>query len=260
MQEITQMKTTKQLPSIWTVLSFGIWRQKRSLENQKEDPLTVYRLYSDCSDLPLENFKDCLCFDKYEALIIEGNPPISVIQDKWLSIYSEFIMLSHETDVIQLKSLQAAEIVLVARINKVHLCVNSLFVLGAEWDVYENDEDMLDTYNICVETLRKLGFRYKFDPRGKTYYEDLKMVLSRTGTWELHLELKQSEIAVIQAKNTGGSVSTSYFSVNLTRISMHYRFSPVLSMKSIMTAEYCTLKRDYTSEVNKLNIQNARKR
>lgn len=252
-------KKEKQSSSIYKNKSSSSWMHKHFLRAQKDESSTAYRLYESCSDLPLTLMKECLCFENYKALVIEGNPDETIIQDKWLSIYSEFVTLSHETDVLSVKSLRASIIVLEARLAKVSVCVNTLAAFGPLWDIYENSDEHIEVFDLCVDTLRKLNFRYKFDPFGSTYYEDLAMITTRSKEWEIHLELKQTELESIEAKNKGEKVPPTYFTTVLMRMSQHFKF--MITEKSLMTAEYCIMKRDFVNEVNKINAtNNARKR
>lgn len=203
--------------------------------------------------------KECLCNENYKALVINGNPSESVIQDKWLEIYSEFITLSHETDVLMVKSLRASIVVLQARLASVALCVNTLLTISQNWEKGKNDKRFIEVYEVCVNSLKRLRFNYNLVPTEKLFYDNLQMISSRSLEWEIHLELKQEELAAIEAKNTGEKVPPTYFTEILMKMSQYFKF--MINERKLMTAEYCLLKKDFVNIVNKINVKsNARKR
>lgn len=255
MQNNTQKKKTLTLSFIWMAWErFSTWRHRRIGNNRADDKSNAFRLYNDCNDLPLKNFIECICNDDLSQLVVDGEcTSLRILQDKWLSVYSEFIQLSHETDILHLKMLRQNVLVLKARIAKIHTCVNAINLLGSTWDTQMENEEAKELMAVATESLRKLGYRYKYDPYGKTFYKDLNSVLGRCNEWEIQLELRESEIAAIEAKQTGEKLSPIYFTQNLIRMSQYWKYSPPLSASILSTAEYCIYKRDYIEQINQRN-------
>ena len=243
----------KLLSFINSIKRLATKKRKPFTSSLAEKSNVSYRLYSGCDDLPLLKFEDCLCDENYQSLVIEGNPPARVISERWLEIYSEFIDLSHETDAIAIKNLQFQMIVLTARIEKIKTCVNYLMAYGSAYESAQHNKLAVEVATVSIDSLRKLGYKYKYDPKGKTYYTDLKMVLSRSITWEVQLELKESQYEEYMSKNNGEPVSRNFFTRYLVSIQQLFKVS--LNKNDLKVSEYCFWKRDFVSRVNKLNTQ-----
>lgn len=223
-----------------------IWKRKPSISiGLGSLQNTSYQLHKDCFSLPLANFIECLCDETYTPLIISGDPPLDKIQEVWLSIYIQYIDLTADIDSQYIQRLDRDIKILQLRLVRIDFIVRHL--------VLQYDEDL-------VKELRKLNFRFKFNPdtRGQ-YLKDLQSVIHRTSPLQIQLEMKQAELKAYQDKQEGDKPDRVYFTKILTRLGefMHYRIDP----KVTSVAEFAVMKKDYVTHCETLKSQiNAKRR
>jgi hypothetical protein len=180
-----------------------------------------------------------MCDEDITPLIISGKPPLEVLQQAWLKIYIEYIDYSQNADMAYAQRLQRDIVLLRARLLKVEYCVRYLAL--------QHDDDL-------VAELRKLNFRFKFNPEIKDQYlQDLKGVIQRCSSWQLQLEMKEAELKAYQDKNKGEKPDRIYFTKILARLAEfnHFRIDP----KITTVAEFAIMKNNYIEHCNEIKKQ-----
>lgn len=250
-----QSKNKSTLLSILWGRITGAWKVKHGEVIQSVSPLTPYRLYRTCHELPLPNFEQCLCDEDLSALIIEGNPPVFEIQKAWIGIYHEFIDLSDSVDIREAKKLQKAILVLRTRLMRINATVRQLATWAKMDSTLQAESEIKEIFVALVQELRDLNFRYKFDPSNPIQYvKDLQMVLTRSSTWSMELKMKEAEHEAYMAKQSGGKVERIYFTQALIRMAGFFKFH--INKQDLNVAEYCEYKRQYIEHCDQIKQQN----
>lgn len=198
------------------------------------------RFYQTIDELPLNRFIICICKHDLSVLIISGVVQLKILQETWFPIYMDFIERSEDGDVMQIMRLTREVYKLRNQKLKVEQMVDFLKV---QWD-----EDF-------VNELRKMNFRYKFDPlRVKEYSRDLKLIITRLIEWEIKIDLYESEIEAIQKKNAGGDIETIYFTKRLVILGRFFKFH--IDTKIITAGEYLAYWSEYTKYCKDVEVEN----
>lgn len=252
-------RTKKILLFILTAWRLHIWKRKSSSSNPAGNSSNAFRLYRDCSELPLSpNFEDCICDSNLQSLIISGNPTEDELQQKWFDIYCEFIDLSDSTDAKLVKRIILQINVLTARLARIQTCVNTIVLLSGYWPLAKINAEAMQTYKTCIDSLRSLGFRYAYDPEKKSFQKDIELTRSRSIEWEIQLELRDAEYQSYLQKNKGEPISRVYFTQAVVRMSAYYKYR--IDKRSLTVAEFFAMKKDYVDYLTKAENENNGKR
>lgn len=258
-QSNTQMKNKLTLLSILRKRLSHLWKQKNSLSIAPADLSAV--LPRNCNQLRLSALIECLCYDNLQALVISGKPSLRQLQDKWIELYSEFIDLSDDGDTKMMNKIMLYICTLKARLVKVATCINAMMALAGDWNRTQQNLKASAAYESYAARLRRLNFKYHFDPTKKDYYRNFVSIQTRCTEWEIQLEVKQSEYDAYVQKNQGQKVDETYFTESMVRLSEHYKYA--IDPTAISATYYCKMKTDYANyvkQVNAINQKNGKSR
>jgi hypothetical protein len=231
--------------TLWIRAGRNTWKQKRSTSTSQDSLQNTsppWQLHKDCFSLPLANFIECLCDESYTPLIVSGDPPLDKLQEAWLGIYIQFVDLTADIDSQYIQRLDRDIKVLQLRLTRIDFCIRYLSL--------QYDEEL-------VQVLRKMNFRFKFNPDNRVQYtKDLQAVIHRTSPLQMQLEMKQAELKAYQDKQKGEKPDRIYFTKILTRLGefMHFRIDP----KVTTVAEFAIMKKDYVTHCENLKNQVSR--
>lgn len=190
----------------------------------------------------MDRFVECLCFDNYEALLIEGSAPKEVLLSTWLLILTEY----HE---LKGSDLQDNEIWILQReiIRTTHHLGLLQQCIGILW--YEYREGI-------ANSVRDLG--YSFYPTSNLphlYREDLIVVANEAKT--KYIELEQFNIRLVKLlPPTDDKLKPEVFDDMLTAFESAQKVAYSLTTTSV--TKFVMLERKYKALVDAMEAKNLR--
>jgi hypothetical protein len=200
-----------------------------------------YRIHNDINMLPQYVFEDCMCDQKYEGLLIDGELP-SELKDKilyeaWIDIWYQYVDFNWEGEALYTMDLKREIAVLENEIKLVECGVQILRSLN-EFDI----DPPLELY----KSLSSIGVRINgLDHKKPDYDLRLKRIVLSLAPKKMRLSDKIKElIDYIEAhEEEGATIDRSYFTTWRVRLSrfQNYRLDP----KTIMVPEFLIAIKDY---------------
>lgn len=191
---------------------------------QKSESSPSWTVYGSAKQLPFDKFIKIACEQDLTPLIIEGEPPTEVLQDAWLTIYTQYNDKIDSNFAIELEDKLHTENMR-TKVFAVAALVKLLSLAYSEKN---------------LETLRMLGFDYKGAPDDREELNKfLNKVTTRSKNWVVQINIKDKE------KEDGTQQKTvtleDVFAKMVKQLSIHmgYRVKP---------AEYTTY--DFAVEFN----------
>lgn len=175
------------------------------------------RWYRDCR-IELDRFLDVLYDKEYSRLVIEGNPPESILKEAWNTIYLQFCELSQEGEYNELldktkkmQELNARIVLLDGIVMQLQLDYDPLLiryvnemaiplVLTAEEDPIKKLKQVQGRVKRMILELRKLETEVQAlqsnqrDQTGIDYYEDWLSIMSKS----FQYAVRAKDITVMQ--------------------------------------------------------------
>ncbi|MES2620575.1 MAG: hypothetical protein V4615_06975 [Bacteroidota bacterium] len=194
------------------------------------------KLYQDCYELPLSVFLDCLLYQQFDKLCIEGEAPQEELLEKWANIYAEYLDLSEAFEAHYIFQLQKETLLIHQTITEVD---TSLIYLGTVYD------------ERLVNIIRDNGFKIKLDPDNMEAYDiELKRVGAKLAPLRLKLSEKQTEIDSYQTSKAEDTMDKKFFVTMLNRLAK-FQGGGVIDARQIMTANYILLCKDYVEHIGR---------
>lgn len=213
------------------------WMQTRP----EKQELRRSNLYRGCSNLPMENFIQCLCEEDYAYLVIEGEATDRELHEAWVLILAEYYELRGDTS-------EGMEVWQLSR--DIMRIQNHLFLL--EQCVEFLKEKWSDS---IAESVNKLG--YPFKPASKEdYTEELNRVVNKAKT--KYIQLRQN-IKLLEEKvsKLGDKKPTrDYFDNMLIHIEEMQKVS--YSMDTLPVQKFVLLEKKYWNQVEQLKARAAK--
>lgn len=191
----------------------------------------------------MDRFVECLCFDNYEALLMDGGKaPKEVLLSTWLSILTEYHELKgndlqdNEVWILQREIIRATH-----HLSLLQQCVDIL------WNEYRES---------IANSVRDLG--YSFYPKSKMpnlYREDLVVVANEAKTKYIELE-QYSERLKKLLPPTDEKLQPEVFEEMLTAFESVQKVS--YSLNTITVTKFVMLERKYKSMVNAMEAKNTK--
>lgn len=183
------------------------------------------KLITKCRDLMLTGFIDCLVYQNYDVLVVEGN---ATEQDKaaaWDQVWNEYLTLINLPNYKYVTEL-------IRQIALLYLKLNIV-----EWNVKALQNGY---YPDCVKALKDVGLNYKFDPEDPLQYAaDLDAAVKKSKSWVVEYQQRQKEYDQYQKSAPKEAITEEAFMDNLATLGkvMGFRIDP----HSVSVAEYCSM-------------------
>lgn len=195
--------------------------------------------YQSINELPLMLFIECAVDGNYRALIKTGNPDERLLYLSWLNIRSEY------ADAIGSKKHQ----IYVKLFRDVAALTTTLELVNHVLDILER------VYHPgLVERLNKLlQARIEFDPNSPVKYKAaMKAAIMRSRAIKINIEIKERQLAAIQAQNTGENVKETreYYLSYLVTLSNHAKYN--IDKKDLTVFEYCERVKRFVQDCERL--------
>lgn len=207
-QDASTKKNVKKLSNMASKMSFKKWFSSKSRTelSQSATPTTSasndlpsWIVYGSAKDLPFDKFIKVATTNDLSHLTVSGKPPQEELEAAWLNIYVEYNEVIDSNFVVQLESSAHTE-VLRAKVKLVGAIIDTLM------PPYRADDPKSPRMFIycerLVDSLRKLGFNYKFDPNNpEACMKDIVRVNTRAKSWVLQIRIKDKEKEDRQTRN-----------------------------------------------------------
>ena len=210
---------------------------KEIIQRFKKNKPENNRLYSRCSETPLDVFIDCVVNKNYSRLIREGKPLQKEIDAAWQKLWFEYCDLSGSAEYRQLFQLIKEAGYLEGKILSIRLAIQCISA--------SNSTD-------CINILHNYGYRYAFDRANPDEFaKDIERVVTKSKSIELLLQSTKSQIDKINARQSGEKATETYFDDYLTVLSRHMGFR--INRKVISVTEFLRMKKMYELETERIN-------
>lgn len=198
-------------------------------------------IYLGCSNLPMENFLQCLCDENLQALIIEGDAKPWQLQEAWIIILAEYYELRGETSEGS-ETWQLSRDVMRLQ-NHLFLLEQCVEFLKGKWS------------DSIADSVNKLG--YTFRPASKdNYAEDLNRVVNKSKTRYIQLQQLIKQLSE-QVKKIGDKKPTrDYFDNMLIHIEEMQKVS--YSMDTLPVQKFVLMEKKYWHQVELLKQRAAK--
>jgi hypothetical protein len=226
-----------------TVLQYNLIHRLKNIFGKRQAPVTEIvtpvKLYRSVHDLPLPIFIDCFCDQKFETLILQGEPTADELNDVWTDIMQQYTELIGGSDV----KAKLYNIKQIARLESKLTRIDSLLkLLSVE----------------PTEALFNLLYDFGYDLKKKEYNEtNLQLVLKIfLGYYRLDRTKYRMMAASYESK---GKVDTkadrNEFQKNLNRVTIAFKI-PSMRTTDLLTGQYCNYMNEYAQYCDSLDKQN----
>lgn len=198
--------------------------------------------YTSCRELPLNKFIWCLVKGDVWYLMKPKKPRVSkkVLEPVWNEIFYEYMDMVKDP-------LHTKMLILMKEITR----LDTHYVL-----VYETCRQLnLHYYKPLVESLQKLGYRYKYDPSDrKQYRKELDLTISQTKSYRVKSEQYRKDLEEIRSDKGKKTEGADYVAL-LAELSKFqgYRIDPDV----VTVAEFVAISNRYKKHVEMINKQHS---
>lgn len=198
---------------------------------------TTYKLIESIEDLRLDQFIDCICDQKLNVLVIEGQPSDVDLLECWANLYSQYLDILDDSETLYMLHLE----------RDVELLRYKIVTAEAIVKVLQK------TYvGQLVEVLKMLKFSTVGIKQGHSgYNHSLAKVEAKITPLKLKLEQKSGELTEYYKDKGEDKVSRQFFRTQVSRLSK-YQGYPLRPAKTLVP-EYVAVLRDYLSLTTKNN-------
>lgn len=196
-----------------------------------------YKLITSIDQLSLASFIECIVDQKFDSLIISGDPPQPEILEAWANIYSEYLDLLGDSESHYIIDLQRQAELLNYKITVTEGIIKVLEFLHVQK---------------LVDTLKQFRFDTKHlvqDHHG--YRNNLSRITSRLASMKLKLQGMVNEVADYYKDKTTENITREFFHRQLARLSKFQGYH--LKIKKLMVTEYVAILKDYLSQSKIVN-------
>lgn len=188
-----------------------------------------YGLYTNCEELILDVFINCIVKKDLKGLIKYGNPTEKKLNEVWEAIWNEYSVLSGNKTHEYLLNLSKEIGKQKSKLLTITLCIQVLLHIDSK---------------ICYDELKKLGY----DP------DNLSIVISKCKTLEITIQQKEKEYQQYFAKQKKSeALSVQDFDNSLINISQFLGFR--VDKKVITVSEYVAMVSNYEKHIEFLKKQ-----
>lgn len=220
-------------------LKAGItWLKNRLVNSESNQHGELYRDLS----LPLSLFIKCIVHSQLDCLIIKGKPKSEEIALAWAGIYSKYIDLNFENEVIYALQLQVEITLLISHISQTESCIYFLYNFYHEG---------------LIEVLKLNGYKRPTNFEDKeNWYKQLEVIQNKLARKKLALDGKIKEYEVYIKDKINNEISEQYFTTILLRLAK-YQGVALIRAKDITVQEFVILLKDYL-EYNKPKVEDGK--
>lgn len=197
--------------------------------DDRENCSNSYVIINRCSKCPLWVFIDLVCHYNLSALIVEGNPPESALNDAKMDLLSEFAELSGNKSNKQITDNYKSISLYRAKIVGLSICIDSLSF---------GELEKIKPF-ISMNGIRLKG--------NETYEMIQRKIESKIKFLDIKLreEMKRYEVSI--SNGTGKKISSDHFTEQLVQLSKHAGFRLTTD---IMLSEYAAYLKDFQKEID----------
>jgi hypothetical protein len=203
-----------------------------------------YKVIDQITELMMDKFIDGICNGNLKVLVIEGDPSVAVLEKAWSSIYQQYLDNMGDEEQKQSAKLITEINLLESRCNLVRLVVKRL---------------RLQHSAEVIEDLKKVvAVDVVLDPADPdTYKKGLSRILSKCRRWELDIQGKKEELALLQPDSSEEKIDAIHFDKIIIRLSRHMKFKvnkfkTAVSEFCMMFSDMCTTERLMAAEMERL--------
>lgn len=196
--------------------------------------------YTSCRELPLNKFMWCMVKGNVWHLMKPKQPRVSkkILEPVWNEIFYEYMDMVKDP-------MHTKMLVLMKEITR----LDTHFVL-----VYETCRQLnLHYYKPLVESLQKLGYRYKYDPSDRQKYrKELDLTISQSKSYRLKAEQYRKDLEELKS-DKGKKTNESDYETILAELSKFqgYRLDPNV----ITVAEFVAITNRYKKHMEMISKQ-----
>lgn len=181
-----------------------------------------YKYYSSIVDLPLDRYIDVQVNGNYNALTIQGDPPISELEVAWLYIQQEYADSIQDNEYKQYLSLLQEITELNGRLQQVQINVDQIKIILVHHYNNPEDQDFISFIKAHADNLNRLiGKRFNFLDKD-TVEKSLQSCINRSRSIKIQLDLKMISYEGIKDKfEKGKKPDAAYYRSILISLSNH---------------------------------------
>lgn len=223
----------------------------RKITNTHKQSTISFSLYSNCNELPMLRFMQCLLHNNYSALVKDGNPPHNVLQQTWEHVYEQYINLCSSDE-------NAFMYVLQLKVEKKELLVELL----------KSVIDLLQTgYNIPgIETkvsqrlnqvMKLLRIGERFTLQADKLATELQMIRIILNEQTLELNELQKELEGYRGKENE-SITEEHFYNWATNMSGWFKFN--IQLSQITVSEFEAFRKQYKKAITNAEMEERKRK
>lgn len=216
-------------------MQFGLIQRIKNIFRLPTKPQSVTvsatpKLYRSIHDLPLTIFIDCQCEQKYDGLILQGNPTESELSETWADLLQQYAELIGGKDVMvkvdDTRKLLRSE----CRLTRID---NLLFMI--------NTMPCEAFYN----SLFSFGYKMQKPPFSfDNFKKVLKLFLGYYNLEKTKYKILAARREANNAKKNEHQTNRNDFTKVLGRVAIAFKMPPI-SISTITTAQYCNFVLEY---------------
>lgn len=203
---------------------------KNNRPSAKEySPPRLKNLFTQCCQVSLATFIQCLIHSDFAGLVAHGNPPERQRAQAWDLLYMEYCDLFGSVVDKKILSIGREVGILESKLLTIRTCVLVLSIRFSQK---------------MVDLLHKNGYHYDLDPdSGQQYIDNLNMIVKKSKAISISIEQKRYEYEQMMKKYEGEKVTEQYFDDLLAELT---RFAgTLLHAKDLSVTEFVAIRNSH---------------